>query len=814
MITRSSARYGIPRVSRAHVRRGPLLARLDALEPIAIVRAAGGTGRTSLVAAWARERRAGGDAVVWTRGPFSEPDGDALVQEVHSRTAEHETVVLVLDDVDVPSPVALRLIELLHETDALHLVVISRGPSPFETIARAQSMPITVITGRELSLARDDIEAFARSWGYEVPMREAEELHASVGGWVGGLRAALESASPGDGERRDRAVTEYMRPRVVEYLDAYGRLRDAVLLAYGGGDAIGIVEEFAAGPREWPLDRVLDDSGLLDRAARGGHPMMPRLLERTLQRTTGVVDAAELQEVHQYIARTLAASPSRGQLGRLVRHARAANMWSLLERVWHEHAVDLVTEHLDDAAAAYRALPGVERRRRRALEQAETLTTRLAAPRPGPVRGYAAAGWGAVDLETGDAADIVSLSARLVSGRSDQRAVTGVIRTDTAPSAAHRAWTGTLRGLAAWRAASPSAAELFERAILDARAAGNRAVEGLAAAHLALLRAIEGNLGDARRCLGIARGGPHEAPWVRDLRELSSALTRAILRLDRLDPDALAELGELSGDEPGLDKWMIVRWIRSQHALLFGDRVRQLGRLAELARRREDDIVLSERDRHLLDRAYVELLIAAGGHTRAAAFLKRRPQDSFAVPRARIALASSDRARSRQIAADATWRAGTTTRDRAQLLAIEAAAALESGDAEAASASFGRVLEMYRGEETLFALATLSGTIRDRLLALVGIALRPDERSALDGVDEVYPATGEVIRLTQREEIVLRALAQYPRLADVAAVLNVSINTVKKQTSAVYAKLGVHDRAHALQKASQLGMLGPSSKRD
>ena len=63
--------------------------------------------------------------------------------------------------------------------------------------------------------------------------------------------------------------------------------------------------------------------------------------------------------------------------------------------------------------------------------------------------------------------------------------------------------------------------------------------------------------------------------------------------------------------------------------------------------------------------------------------------------------------------------------------------------------------------------------------------------------------------LTQRESEVLVLLAQDLSYRKIARQLAVTLNTVKKHTSHVYGKLGVNNRADAIEKAVLLQVLPP-----
>ena len=64
--------------------------------------------------------------------------------------------------------------------------------------------------------------------------------------------------------------------------------------------------------------------------------------------------------------------------------------------------------------------------------------------------------------------------------------------------------------------------------------------------------------------------------------------------------------------------------------------------------------------------------------------------------------------------------------------------------------------------------------------------------------------------LTKSEIRVLRYLPTHLSAPEVATELSVSTTTVKTHMRSVYAKLGVHSRAEAVESARALGLLAPS----
>jgi LuxR family maltose regulon positive regulatory protein len=67
-------------------------------------------------------------------------------------------------------------------------------------------------------------------------------------------------------------------------------------------------------------------------------------------------------------------------------------------------------------------------------------------------------------------------------------------------------------------------------------------------------------------------------------------------------------------------------------------------------------------------------------------------------------------------------------------------------------------------------------------------------------------------QLTDTEARVLRYLPTHLTAPEIAAELWLSVNTVNTHTRHLYAKLGVHSRQEAVQRARALGLLAPSAR--
>ena len=66
--------------------------------------------------------------------------------------------------------------------------------------------------------------------------------------------------------------------------------------------------------------------------------------------------------------------------------------------------------------------------------------------------------------------------------------------------------------------------------------------------------------------------------------------------------------------------------------------------------------------------------------------------------------------------------------------------------------------------------------------------------------------------LTHSETRVLRYLPTHLTASEIASELYVSVTTVKTHMSHLYAKLGIHRRAEAVDRARALGLLAPTAR--
>jgi LuxR family maltose regulon positive regulatory protein len=149
---------------------------------------------------------------------------------------------------------------------------------------------------------------------------------------------------------------------------------------------------------------------------------------------------------------------------------------------------------------------------------------------------------------------------------------------------------------------------------------------------------------------------------------------------------------------------------------------------------------------------------------------------------------------------------------------LDAVARDHLGHTRAAEASLERALQLAEPEGLMlpFALAPVRGLLerhpRHRTAHATLLA------TILDVLDGASPKiAGERVplleELSEAELRVVRYLPSNLRGPEIAAELCVSTNTVRTHLRHIYAKLDVHGRAEAVDRARQLGLLAPSLRR-
>jgi LuxR family transcriptional regulator, maltose regulon positive regulatory protein len=153
-----------------------------------------------------------------------------------------------------------------------------------------------------------------------------------------------------------------------------------------------------------------------------------------------------------------------------------------------------------------------------------------------------------------------------------------------------------------------------------------------------------------------------------------------------------------------------------------------------------------------------------------------------------------------------------------EALLLDAVARASLGEADAAESSVERALATAEPTGRVFMFLTVPGT-RDvlerhpvhRTAHPAHLRLLLDHLAGAEAPAAAAPAE-PAEALSERELAVLRFLPTNLSAGDIGAELFLSVHTVKTHMRKLYAKLDVHTRAEAIQRARALGLLGPGRR--
>jgi LuxR family maltose regulon positive regulatory protein len=214
-----------PNVPAAMVRRPRLAERLEAgaHEPLTLVAAPAGAGKSALLSTWAADRTATPTAWLsldpsdrerrrfWRgllealrRADLGDPidalqvqpseDGELVLPAlVNALEARDDPVVLVIDDLhEIGDAPALRELDRLlrHPSPALRIVVATRADPPLRVGRLRVAGDLAEIRAADLAFTLAETEELLAASGIDVPRDVAETLWERTEGWAAGLRLA------------------------------------------------------------------------------------------------------------------------------------------------------------------------------------------------------------------------------------------------------------------------------------------------------------------------------------------------------------------------------------------------------------------------------------------------------------------------------------------------------------------------------------------------------------------------------------------------------------------------------------------------
>jgi LuxR family transcriptional regulator, maltose regulon positive regulatory protein len=394
--------------------RGDLLTALDraAAKQVTIISAPAGSGKTSLLRAWAdrpaqpcrlavvqvrRDRLDAQDfwlalldAVRRVRGAdgaeasAATPDfnAQALADRVLSELAEAGgDVMVIIDDLhELDSPETFgQLTRLLTNLpDGVHALLTMRHDLPLRLHKLRLAGELAEIRGADLRFTERETRELLAASGITLSESGAALLHQRTEGWAAGLRlAALSLAGHPDPERfvadfsgTDRAVAEYLLVEMLERQpsDVQDLLLRTCLLDRVNGELADLLTGRVGSER---ILLELEDSNAFvvsldpERTWFRYHHLFGDLLRLELRRTM----PDQVPELHRRAAEWFS---EHGQVVDAIRHTQAAGDWSDAARLLADHSFSLTLDgYAQTMQALTRAFPAGEEYPELALVRAD-----------------------------------------------------------------------------------------------------------------------------------------------------------------------------------------------------------------------------------------------------------------------------------------------------------------------------------------------------------------------------------------------------------------------------------------------------------
>ncbi|MDO9397245.1 MAG: helix-turn-helix transcriptional regulator [Herbiconiux sp.] len=356
---------------------------------------------------------------------------------------------------------------------------------------------------------------------------------------------------------------------------------------------------------------------------------------------------------------------------------------------------------------------------------------------------------------------------------------------------------------------------------------GNELIQRSAAGSLAWLHTLAGRTAEAQAWLGRVPLGTEAAPgatpdWTSKRYGMAAHLSRAYAHLDRLEyAEALEVLVAYADVSKAPEYWAVMLYLRAHLSRFTRDPMRILTNIDSAVESRPTDmstrgtnavfVAAARAGLNLdLDRAQLARQALAAVQEGGAPAVAASAGHIVQVAQAQVELLSGDLPAVGRLVDEMITQSTAAPRAVAKAFVLSAAAQLRAGDEAGAGRSFGRAIEQISGSGLLGAFTVITRRDFDALVRLGAGTCGREGLRMLDDVAErglFLPELVPAAPLTPRERSVLRELASGDSLADIAARLFVSQNTVKSQLRSAYRKLGVASRAEAEARAARLGLL-------
>jgi LuxR family transcriptional regulator, maltose regulon positive regulatory protein len=806
---------------------------------------------------------AAGSALVRPLTAAPDLDGWSVVERLLKDLAPLEgRLWLVVDDahlLDRREVLSQLELLLLRAPQELRFVLVTRHDLRLGLHRLRLEGELTDIRAADLRFSLAEARALFGATGVKLPEEALARLLGRTEGWAAGLRlAALSLAGHPDPARfaaefsgTDRAVAEFLLAEVLERQSEEVRrllLRTSVLERVSGP----LADVLTGSPGGERILQDLEQAGAFVVSLDAGrswfryHQLFADLLRLELRRTEPNERAALRRAAAGWLA-------GHGHPVEAVRQAQAAEDWGMAVRLLSDHWLDLYLG--GRGATVLELLAGFPRRAAAGSPELSTVQVagdliRGSLEDAGRHLAQATGALTAVPADRRGHVQVMLAVLRLFLARhlADFPAVVQQAqRLLVRPEAAETAPPGLGGDLRAAALISLGIAEIWTLRFEDAE---RHLQQGVALAHQIGRPYLEFT-GLAHRAHGLLlfRTGAPQAEWSRQAIELAE---RHGWGEEPLAGMAYAQLGiellyqgRLDEAEPWLERADAA--LRTEVEPAAGMSLRYAHAVLDLARGRHQEALAAFRDAQKLAAALavpqawvtsmrsrmLQTLVRLGQTGRAGQALAELDEDERASAETRTAVAALRLAcGDPQGAAGALGPVlGSPVRGVGRVplvsaLLLEAQARDALGDQGAAGRALERALEITESSGILLPFlldrvpALLERHRRDRtahpaLITQILDLLAGPARSAPPpgGQPDEVRGRGLDEQLTDTETRVLRYLPTHLTAPEIAAELWLSVNTVNTHTRHVYAKLGVHSRHEAVDRARVLGLLAPSARR-
>jgi LuxR family maltose regulon positive regulatory protein len=794
----------------------------------------------------------GADAFVEKLTPAPEFDGAAVVERLISGLGSLEDpVLLVLDDLqELQSPEALsQLGLLLDRRPRLLQVVLATRRDPQLGLHRLRlAGELTEVRAADLRFTLDETRELLAASGIALTGDAACMLHGRTEGWAAGLRlAALSLAGHSDPERfvaefsgSERTVADYLLAEVLQREPEDARrllLRTSVLERVTGPLADVLVD--ATGSERILLELEQANAFVVsvdaERTWFRYHELFADLLRLELRRTEpGVID-----ELHRRAAAWL---EEHGYVVGAIRHAQAAADWSHAARLVADHSFSLsldgqdATIHALLAAFPEHTLSDPELARAFASDQLVYGTLDGAATYLAVAERRASE----VPVERRYLFDLALGVARmsLARRRGDFGSVLDEVQPLLDPATAETAQEivlgndakavalMNLGAIELWSFRHDDAERHLEQGLELARRIGRPYVQIGCLAYLALATGQRSFIGERGRCLeaiAIAEAHGWEAEPIACI-ALGTLGASAVYQGRFEEAQNWLERAERAL-RPDLEPAEALLIHLAQGMLHLGrGRLHEALAAFRVAEQYQAKLIVSHVPIVLTRQLLVHTQLRLGDAAAARVTLAEFPDDEREWGEARTAIADlhlSDGDAQAAVDVLAPALAGDAPlvleQSAIHALLLDAIARAQLGEPRAAEADIERALDL--AEPTAHIFPFVVTPTRDLL------ERHPRHRTAhaallsdiLDVLGGSAPSARAAERpmlqtdLTESELRVLRYLPSNLSAPEVASELYLSTSTVKTHMLHIYAKLEVHRRTEAVERARELGLLTPLS---